>query len=153
MADQAAASVSLGEGQRRALSLSRASASGWRRFQPAHASDASAPRRTKSFGLLPALILAVLAIFGVSGLETFSINPERPAAILFSETVSEEQALAAVIAAGGLPVRPARSTFNDGIVWIAAAGAPDFFDKVKSYGAWAVINPFAFGGCFLVKPV
>ena len=103
--------------------------------------------------MLPALVLAVVAFFAVSGLETFSINPDRPAAILFSKAVSEEQAFAAVVAAGGLPVRLARSRLSDGVVWIAAAGSPDFFDKVKSYGAWAVINPFAFGGCFLVKPV
>jgi hypothetical protein len=104
-------------------------------------------------GLLPALVLAVVAFFAVSGLETFSINPDKPAAILFPKSVSSDEAFAAVIAAGGLPVRPARSALSDGVVWIAAAGTPDFFDKVKSYGAWAVINPFAFGGCFLVKPV
>jgi hypothetical protein len=101
---------------------------------------------------MPALILAVFAFFGVSGLETFSINPDRPAAILFPESVSQEQAFAVVIAAGGLPVRPARSALSEGVGWIAAAGSPDFFDKVRAYGAWAVINPFAFGGCFLVKP-
>jgi hypothetical protein len=41
---------------------------------------------------------------------------------------------------------------SDGIVWIAAAGTPEFFERVKANGAWAVINPFAFGGCFLVTP-
>jgi hypothetical protein len=151
MADQAAAHT-LGESQKRALSLSQAAASGWRRFEPAPETPISTRRRAKSLGLLPTLVLAMLAMLAVSGLETFSINPERPAAILFPETVSEEQAFAAVVAAGGLPVRLARSTFSHGVVWIAAAGAPDFFAKVKSYGAWAVINPFAFGGCFLVKP-
>lgn len=152
MVGQAAANA-LGESQKRALSLSQASASGWRRFEPAIETPANAPRRSKGLGLFPALALAVLAFFAVSGLETFTINPDRPAAILFPKAVSEEQAFAAVVAAGGLPVRLARSTLSDGVVWIAAAGAPNFFDKVKSYGAWAVINPFAFGGCFLVKPV
>jgi hypothetical protein len=109
------------------------------------------PSRSK-LGLLPAIVFAILAFFGVSALETFSINPERPAAILFPESVSSDQAFAALIAAGGLPIRPGRSRLSDGVVWIAAPGAPDFFDKVKSYGAWAVINPFAFGGCFLVTP-
>jgi hypothetical protein len=124
----------------------------WRRFEPALEKPA-VPHRRCGPGLLPALVLAIAAFFAVSGLETFSINPDKPAAILFPKSVSSDQAFAAVIAAGGLPVRPARSALSDGVVWIAAAGTPDFFDKVKSYGAWAVINPFAFGGCFLVKPV
>jgi hypothetical protein len=152
MADRVAI-TSLGERQRHALSLSQGAARGWRRFEPAPEIPAGPLRRPTGLGLLPALMLAVLAFFAVSGLETFSINPNRPAAILFPSAVSEEQAFAAVVAAGGLPVRLARSRLSDGVVWIAAAGAPDFFDKVKSYGAWAVINPFAFGGCFLVKPV
>ena len=102
-------------------------------------------------GLWPALVLALLAFLGVSGLETFSIDPNKPAAILFSDGVSAEQAFAQLVATGGLPIRPARSALGDGVVWIAAAGSPDFFERVKATGAW-VINPFAFGGCFLVKP-
>lgn len=103
-------------------------------------------------GLLPTIVLAIFAFFGVSALETFSIDPNRPAAILFPDTVSRDEALAALVAAGGLPIRPGRSSLTDGVVWIAAAGTPDFFDKVRSHGAWAVINPFALGGCFLVTP-
>ena len=114
---------------------------------------ARANPRVRRLGLWPAIVMALVAFAAVSGLETFSISPDRPAAILFSSSISEEQAFAAVIAAGGLPIRPAHSTLSDDVVWIAAAGAPDFFDKVKAFGAWAVINPFAFGGCFLVKPV
>jgi hypothetical protein len=148
------AAASLGNSQKQALSLSQAApGSDWRRFDGPVGPAAAAASRSRSFSLLPALILAVLAFFAVSALETFSINSDRPAAILFPAAMSKEQAFAAVVAAGGLPVRPGRSVLSDGIVWIAAAGAPDFFDKVKSYGAWAVINPFAFGGCFLVKPI
>lgn len=105
----------------------------------------------RRLGLWPALVLAALAFLGVSGLETFSIDPSKPAAILFSEEVSADQAFAQLVASGGLPLRPARSAFGDGVVWIAAAGSPDFFARMKASGAW-VINPFAFGGCFLVRP-
>lgn len=94
---------------------------------------------------------ALLAFLGVSGLETFSIDPDKPAAILFSDSVSADQAFAQLVASGGLPIRPARSAFGDGVVWIAAAGSPDFFARIEATGAW-VINPFAFGGCFLVTP-
>ena len=105
----------------------------------------------RRLGLWPALVLAALAFLGVSGLETFSIDPSKPAAILFSDEVSADQAFAQLVATGGLPIRPARSALGDGVVWIAAAGSPDFFARIKAAGAW-VINPFAFGGCFLVKP-
>jgi hypothetical protein len=105
----------------------------------------------RRLGLWPALVLALLAFLGVSGLETFSIDPNKPAAILFADAVSADQAFAQLVATGGLPIRPARSALGDGVVWIAAAGSPDFFERIKATGAW-VINPFAFGGCFLVKP-
>lgn len=105
----------------------------------------------RRLGLWPALVLALLAFLGVSALETFSIDPSKPAAILFSDGVSADQAFAQLVASGGLPVRPARSAFGDGVVWIAAAGSSDFFARMKATGAW-VINPFAFGGCFLVSP-
>lgn len=105
----------------------------------------------RRLGLWPALVFALLAFLGVSGLETFSIDPSKPAAILFADAVSADQAFAQLVATGGLPIRPARSALGDGVVWIAAAGSPDFFARIKATGAW-VINPFAFGGCFLVKP-
>jgi hypothetical protein len=105
----------------------------------------------RRLGLWPALVLALLAFLGVSGLETFSIDPSKPAAILFSEGVSADQAFAQLVATGGLPIRPARAALGDGVVWIAAAGSPDFHERVRATGAW-VINPFAFGGCFLVTP-
>ena len=105
----------------------------------------------RRLGLWPALVLAALAFLGVSGLETFSIDPNKPAAILFADAISSDQAFAQLVATGGLPIRPARSALGDGVVWIAAAGSPDFFARIKATGAW-VINPFAFGGCFLVKP-
>jgi hypothetical protein len=106
----------------------------------------------RRLGLWPALVLARLAFLGVSGLETFSIDPNKPAAIMFSDAVTADQAFAQLVATGGLPIRPARSALGDGVVWIAAAGSADFFERMKATGAW-VINPFAFGGCFLVKPV
>jgi hypothetical protein len=113
---------------------------------------ASSGTPLRRLGLWPALVLALLSFLGVSGLETFSIDPDRPAAILFPDSISKDEAFAQLIATGGLPIRPARSALGDGAVWIAAAGSPEFFERVKAAGAW-VINPFAFGGCFLVKPV
>ena len=132
------------------ISTLNASAGGRGAF-PA-ASLASPKPAARRLGLWPAIALAMVAFLAVSALETFSVNADRPVAVLFPEAVSRDQAFAALVAAGGLPIRPARSALSDGVVWIAAAASPDFFDKVEAYGAWAVINPFAFGGCFLVKP-
>lgn len=106
----------------------------------------------RDFGLWPALVLSLLAIFAAMALEVFAINPARPAAILFPAGISEEQAYLAIVDAGGLPVRPARSVIHDGVVWIAAAADPDFFSSVWQGGALAVINPVAFGGCLLELP-
>jgi hypothetical protein len=151
MADQRL-TTALGETEAFAVLRSQSIVAPARHVSRAAERDQACTRSRSKLGLLPAIVFAVLAFFAVSALETFSINPDRPAAILFPETVSRDQAFAAVVAAGGLPIRPGRSHLSDGIVWIAAAGTPDFFDKVKSHGAWAVINPFAFGGCFLVTP-
>ena len=105
----------------------------------------------RRLGLWPTLVFALLAFLGVSGLETFSIDPDQPAAILFDDTISSDQAFAQLVATGGLPIRPARSALGEGVVWIAAAGSPDFFARIKATGA-CVINSFAFGGCILVTP-
>ena len=121
------------------------------RSTPPHNPIPSPHPAFRRLGLWPALVLAALAFLGVSGLETFSIDPNRPAAILFADAISSDQAFAQLVATGGLPIRPARSALGDGVVWIAAAGSPEFFARIKATGAW-VINPFAFGGCFLVKP-
>ncbi len=142
--------ISLRERERRALFRSHAHLTDTRRFVGPTSPES---RARSSLGLLPAIAFAILAFLAVSALETFSINPERPAAILFPDGISEERAFAALVAAGGLPIRPGRSVLSDGVVWIAAADTSDFFDRVKSFGAWAVINPFAFGGCFLVTPL
>ena len=83
-------------------------------------------------------MLALLAFLGVSGLETFTIDPDKPAAILFSDRVTSDQAFAQLVATGGLPIRPARSALGDGVVWIAAAGSPDFFARMKATGAWVI---------------
>ena len=108
-----------------------------------HSSIAPSHPALRRLGLWPALVLALLAFLGVSGLETFTIDPKKPAAILFSDAVSAEQAFAQLVATGGLPIRPARSALGDGVVWIAAAGSPDFFARMtrrkyrwRWFGLW-----------------
>jgi len=137
--------------ERLALSLSGCEMPTTRRHvEPVNATGNRNARRRS--GLAPAAILSVLAVFGVLALELFSVKLGQPGAIFFPSGQSEAQAFAAVVAAGGLPVRATRFVFGEGVVWIAAAEDPSFFSNVIDAGALAVINPFAFGGCMLADP-
>lgn len=98
------------------------------------------------------MILPLLALIAVGCLDLFAINPDRPAAIIFPPSVSADDGLLIVAAAGGLAIRPERSAIFGQTVWIAAADDPDFFSRVRALGAWAVVNPTAFGGCLIEGP-
>lgn len=117
---------------------------------PGHARGAlptAAARR--SLGLWPSLLLSGLALLAIAGLDLFAINPGRPAAVVFPRSVSADDGLRIVVAAGGLPIRLERSAILDQLVWVAAADDPAFFSRVRALGAWFVVNPAAFGGCLL----
>jgi hypothetical protein len=109
----------------------------------------SAGRR--SLGLWPSLVLSFLALAAVAWLDLFAVSPQRPAAVVFPATVSADDGLRIVVAAGGLPIRPERSAILDQLVWIAASDDPQFFARVRSLGAWFVVNPSAFGGCLIAR--
>lgn len=103
----------------------------------------------RSLGLWPTLLLSGLALLAIAGLDLFAINPGRPAAVVFPRSVSADDGLRIVVAAGGLPIRLERSAISDQLVWVAAADDPEFFSRVRALGAWFVVNPAAFGGCLL----
>lgn len=104
---------------------------------------------TRDLGLWPALVLAALAFLAILSLEVFAIDPARPVAVVFPSAISADQALLVVVAAGGLPMRRERSALTDQLIWVAAIDDPDFLARVRRLGAWAVVNPYAFGGCLL----
>ena len=91
----------------------------------------------------------MVALAWVLALDLFTIRAGEPGAIFFPSGTSEPQAFAAIVAAGGLPIRATASIFSDAVVWIAAAGDPSFFSTIVGHGALVVINPLAFDGCFL----
>ena len=99
-----------------------------------------------------ALFAALFSVVGALALDVFAIRPGLPAAILFPQEASREDAFRMVVAAGGRPIRDARFRLWTGIVWIAAGEHPDFLQRVKSLGALVVINPLALGGCLLTRP-
>ena len=104
-----------------------------------------------TLGLWPSLVLAGLAFLAIAALDLFAINPERPAAIVFPPSVSADDGLRIVVAAGGLPIRPERSAVFDQMIWVAVADDPQFFSRVRALGAWFVVNPAAFGGCLISR--
>ncbi len=112
----------------------------WRRVGP----DV---RRTGNGSLLVALLVPLLGVLGVLWLEMFSVKDGAPGAILFWPGTTEAQAFAAIVDAGGLPIRAQPGVFDDSVVWMAAPAQPDFFARVVAAGALTVMNPLAFGGC------
>jgi hypothetical protein len=69
-------------------------------------------------------------------------------AAVFSPWTGAERAFAAVAQAGGLVVR---SGVVDAIVVVQGAD-PDLVDRLYAAGAWAVIDPTAWGGCLVGRP-
>ncbi len=112
---------------------------------------AARPAGRRPLGLWPSLVLSALALLAIAWLDLFAVNPQRPAAIVFPSEVSADDGLRIVVAAGGLPIRPERSAILDQLVWIAASDDPQFFARVRSLGAWFVVNPSAFGGCLIAR--
>lgn len=95
------------------------------------------------------MAISLAAIAWILALSIFTVRAEEPGAVVFPAGATEEQAFAAIVAAGGLPIRATTSIFSDAVVWIAAAQDPAFFSAIVDRGALAVVNPLAFNGCFL----
>jgi hypothetical protein len=67
-------------------------------------------------------------------------------AAVFAPWATRESAFAGVVAAGGLVVR--EGTLDT--ILVVHGGNPGLIGRLYAAGAWAVIDPVAFGGC-LVK--
>lgn len=106
--------------------------------------------RDRSGRLRLSIVAPIAALIALMCLEAFAINPSKPAAIFFRAGIDDEAGFRAIVSAGGLPVRPARSALSDHLVWLADAGGDtDFFSRILDRGGLVVINPHAFGGCLL----
>jgi hypothetical protein len=115
---------------------------------PACAHRGVCARRTRDPGLLPAVIIALLALVVTVGLHVFDGAPDGQVALFFPAAMSDDDALRAIVVADGLPVRVGRSALSDGKVWIAQGDA-GFPAAARRAGAWLAINPYAFGGCLI----
>jgi hypothetical protein len=86
--------------------------------------------------------MMLATVFALAWLEARPRGSAEVAAI-FPPWRSREHAILAVAAVGGLVVR--QGAFDT----ILVARGPDaaFVDRLYAAGAWAVIDPMAFGGC------
>jgi hypothetical protein len=120
----------------------------WRSAAQNNASQHGAARRSWR-GLVAAVAVSLFGMAWVLTLDVFTVPAGEPGAVFFPSGASEAQAFAAIVAAGGLPIRATSSVFSDAVVWIAAADDPAFFSTITHDGALIVVNPLAFNGCFL----
>jgi len=93
-----------------------------------------------------AAVLAAASVLSVAALEAQPRDRTRVAAI-FSPWTSAERAMAQVALAGGRIVRPG---LIDAIV-VAQGDGVDFADRLYAVGAWAVVDPAAWGGCLAIQ--
>lgn len=87
-------------------------------------------------------MLAAASVLSLAALETQPRDRTRVAAI-FAPWTGADQAIRQVAMAGGRVVRPG---LIDAIV-VAQGDDADFADRLYAAGAWAVVDPAAWGGC------
>ncbi|NVK17494.1 MAG: hypothetical protein HWE30_02220 [Methylocystaceae bacterium] len=93
--------------------------------------------------LIPAICIGMLIIISVAILTIFNVSKSSLVAVVFPPWVSEEQAFQLVIEADASVVRLGLS----GQIVVAKPQSAEFKNKIIGVGAWAVVNPLAFGGC------
>jgi hypothetical protein len=91
-----------------------------------------------------------LALAGLVALGWLQARPLAGAevAAIFPPWTSRQTAFFSVLEAGGLVVR-------QGVVdtvLVVHGEAPQLIDRLYAAGAWAVIDPRAFGGCLIGRP-
>ena len=96
---------------------------------------------------IAAVLLAAASVLAMAALQAQPRDRTRVAAI-FPPWTSAEHAFAAVAQAGGRIVRPG---IIDSILVVQGDDA-NLPDRLYAAGAWAVIDPAAWGGCLAVQP-
>ena len=105
-----------------------------------------AARKTGGWRVIAAAAgMVVLSLMPVVWIAAKPRNGADVAAI-FAPWTTRESAFARVVAAGGMVVR--QGTLDT--ILVVHGGNPGLIGRLYAAGAWAVIDPVAFGGC-LVK--
>lgn len=100
---------------------------------------------TQSGGWRAVIIAATLAVVSMVAMAALEVQP-RPAAdvaAIFPPWMARDAAFARVAAAGGLVVRQGALD----TILVVHGGDPALVHRLYAAGAWAVIDPVAFGGC------
>jgi hypothetical protein len=98
----------------------------------------------------PAAVAAVTIVASVVPIVWIQAQPRDDAdvAAIFAPWATREGAFARTIAAGGMVVR--QGTIDT--ILVVHRGNPGLIDRLYAAGAWAVIDPVAFGGCLVTGP-
>ena len=104
-----------------------------------------------AIGGWPAIVIAVLlSVASAAPVIWLAARPRDDAevAAIFPPWVGRERAFVEAAAAGGRVVRQGRRD------WILVVHGDDagLVDRLYAAGAWAVIDPVAFGGCLVRAP-
>jgi hypothetical protein len=91
---------------------------------------------------IAAALLAAASVLAMAALQAQPRDRTR-VAVIFAPWTSAGQAIARVAQAGGRIVRPG---LIDAIVVVQGDDA-DLADRLHAAGAWAVVDPAAWGGC------
>ncbi len=106
-----------------------------------------AAQRAQRRAILGAALLSVASVMPLAWLQA---RPRGFAevAVIFPPWTGREQAFARVVAAGAPVVREGARDW----ILVVQGEDPGVIRRLYAAGAWAVIDPVAFGGC-LVRPV
>jgi hypothetical protein len=104
----------------------------------------------QSSGWPAAVAAAVTIVASVVPIVWIQAQPRDGAdvAAIFAPWATREAAFARTIAAGGMVVR--QGTLDT--ILVVHGGNPGLIDRLYAAGAWAVIDPVAFGGCLVKSP-
>ncbi|HYM02664.1 MAG TPA: hypothetical protein VET85_06930 [Stellaceae bacterium] len=94
-----------------------------------------------------ALALAMASTVALAWVQALPSDGAEVAAV-FPPWTSREDVLGRIVSAGGLPVR----TGIVDTVLVVRAERAGLVDRLYRVGAWAVIDPVAFGGCLTETP-
>jgi hypothetical protein len=92
---------------------------------------------------LPAMMLAVLPVVGLGAVQALDTPPGAPVAVIFSPSLSADDAMLRVAAAGGELLGPGGWPS----VVIARADRPDFISAAYAQGALLVTSALSAGPC------
>jgi len=107
--------------------------------------------RSGARGWRAALAASAISLASFAALAWVQSRPQPGAAevaAIFPPWIAPERAFAQVVTAGGLVVR--QGAFDS--IFVVHAEDSGLIDRLYAAGAWAVIDPVAFGGCLAGRP-